>query len=380
MNKDELDFDIDVYDDTDVEEASDTEADSLQLPMNFLSLGEIAPDDVRIYIRQDVFNALEEYAASDTSTELGTILIGDMCREHGGLHVIISDYIEAKYTDASASTLTFTHETWDYVNREKEERFPDKKIVGWQHTHPGYGIFLSNYDMFIQENFFDLPFQVAYVIDPKQQIRGFFQWKNSKVEKADGFYVYDEVGKKINPQLAKSAKKENKRAEIKKSDRFMGAFLVALVTVLLGVSITSVSLMLKYRTEIDALSGLVASSQNSAFTAEVLTSLIRDELTGKDSLEAVDRIIALIEDGTLKIDDAEKVIAELNAFKEELSKDGKGISFIIYTVEEGDTLSDICAKHGLDYDAIGTTLVALNGLENENTIFAGGQLIIPVCE
>ena len=107
------------------------------------------------------------------------MLLGNYSRELGKTNVIISDYIEAKYTDASASTLTFTHDTWEYIHAEHERLYADKKIIGWQHTHPNYGIFLSNYDMFIQENFFNLPFQVAYVIDPIQNLRGFFQWKKS---------------------------------------------------------------------------------------------------------------------------------------------------------------------------------------------------------
>ena len=120
----------------------------------------------------------------------------------GNLVTMSFTYIEARYTDASASTLTFTHETWDYVYKEQGAKYPDKKIVGWQHTHPSYGIFLSNYDLFIQENFFNLPFQVAYVIDPIQKIRGFFQWKNGKIEKLKGYYIYDDVGKsiKIEPE------------------------------------------------------------------------------------------------------------------------------------------------------------------------------------
>ena len=76
-------------------------------------------------------------------------------------------------------------------------------MLGWQHTHPNYGIFLSNYDMFIQENFFNMPFQVAYVVDPIQNIRGLFQWKNGKVEELKGFYIYDDVGKPIKIEQTK---------------------------------------------------------------------------------------------------------------------------------------------------------------------------------
>ena len=108
----------------------------VQLPVNFLAVGETENDDVKVYIRQDVYTALEEYAASDTKHELGTILIGEYSKALDRTSVIVTDYIPAKYTEASASTLTFTHETWNYVHQEREKSFPEKRIVGWLHTHP----------------------------------------------------------------------------------------------------------------------------------------------------------------------------------------------------------------------------------------------------
>ena len=169
----------------------------VQLPVNFITVGEIENDDVKVYIKQDVYKRIEKLAASDTSKELGSILFGEYCEELNKTHVVISEFVEAKYTDASASTLTFTHETWDYVHSEHDSHYAQLKMLGWQHTHPNYGVFLSNYDMFIQENFFNMPFQIAYVIDPIQNIRGFFQWKAGKVEKLRGFYIYDDVGKPV---------------------------------------------------------------------------------------------------------------------------------------------------------------------------------------
>lgn len=179
------DFEIEFFEENQLE-------DNVDLPANLLLIGEIHEDDVKIFIHQKVYKALEEYAVSDIHRELGTILLGNFSVDAAEKNVVISHFIYAKYTDSSEYTLTFTHKTWDYVYKEQEKNYPDTKIVGWQHTHPGYGIFLSNYDMFIQENFFNLEFQVAYVIDPKQKIRGFFQWKNGEVCKLKGFYIYDE--------------------------------------------------------------------------------------------------------------------------------------------------------------------------------------------
>ncbi|GHU64764.1 hypothetical protein AGMMS49983_11210 [Clostridia bacterium] len=169
------------------------DAEESSLPNNILAVGEISTDDVKVYIKQDVYHAIEKRSASNMTIELGNILLGKVAEVFGKRHVIITACIEAKYTDASSSTLTFTHETWDYVNKIHEEKYSGLRIVGWQHTHPGYGIFLSNYDMFIQENFFNLPFQIAYVVDPKQKIRGFFQWQNEKVERLKGFYLFGSV-------------------------------------------------------------------------------------------------------------------------------------------------------------------------------------------
>ena len=236
------DFEIEIQDE------NVDEAPSVQLPMNFLTFGEIENDDVKVYIKQDVYKALEKLAASDTSKELGSIILGEYCQEHGKTHVIISQYIEAKYTDASASTLTFTHETWDYVHAEHEKRYPDKKIIGWQHTHPNYGFFLSNYDMFIQENFFNLPFQVAYVIDPIQNLRGFFQWKNGRIEKLKGYYIYDDVGKPIKIEQTKVKKEEPAPAKTSKA----ASVLIALLCVAtLFLSFFAISLNNKYEKQLE---------------------------------------------------------------------------------------------------------------------------------
>src|SRR5260370_28351362 len=57
------------------------------------------------------------------------------------------------------------------------------KIVGWYRSHPGFGVFLSEHDLFIQENFFSGPHQVAWVYDPHTDEEGCFGWVGGKTEK-----------------------------------------------------------------------------------------------------------------------------------------------------------------------------------------------------
>ena len=50
--------------------------------------------------------------------------------------------------------VTFTQDTWEHIYQIKDRDYPDARIVGWYHSHPGFGVFLSDHDTFIHKNFF----------------------------------------------------------------------------------------------------------------------------------------------------------------------------------------------------------------------------------
>jgi|LSQX01.2.fsa_nt_gb proteasome lid subunit RPN8/RPN11 len=140
-----------------------------------------AMDCPDIRIDPEVDKQIQTFAKTDTGKELGGVLLGELIADSVIPQVRIKAAIEAKHTEAVQTSVKFTHDTWDDINRVKDEKYPDMRIVGWFHTHPGFGIFLSRWDMFIQENFFNLPWQVAYVVDPVGKTSGFFRWENGKV-------------------------------------------------------------------------------------------------------------------------------------------------------------------------------------------------------
>ncbi len=334
------------------------EAESqIQLPANILALGEIDMDDVRVYIKQDVYNALERYAASDTSIELGTILLGDYRDGSGRTEVIISNYIEAKYTDASASTLTFTHETWNYVYQQHDKRYPNTKIIGWQHTHPSYGIFLSNYDLFIQENFFSAPFQIAYVIDPVQKLRGFFQWKNGKIEKLKGFYIYDDVGKPIKTRQEKGERSPGTDAEKHRPSAFLTGLLILsfLCTAILGGAALWMGRQLHTQQERCAALEQTVAAQQKELThlagQQAIAAQAPSEPTPPPSETTQDR---------------------------PASPDADTVTFTRYEVQPGDTLTGICADHGIDPSTEVRMILAVNGITDANKIYAGQTLLLPM--
>lgn len=147
---------------------------------------------VHIVFDGTVRQQIVEFALTDTRRELGGVLIGSLCGD--GKHAVqITAMIPARYTDAHNASITFTHETWQDILAIKDRAYPDLKIVGWFHTHPGFGIFLSRFDMHIHENFFNLDWQVAYVVDPLAHTEGFFRWEAGKVQKTLDFEIVGEL-------------------------------------------------------------------------------------------------------------------------------------------------------------------------------------------
>ena len=150
---------------------------------------------LNIFLKKSVYQAINIHAKNDTSREVGGILLGGyyQCENTDNTFLEIKEFIIAKHTESGGAHLTFTHNTWNEINREKDEKYPDLNIVGWYHTHPSFGVFLSGHDRFIQTQYFNEDWQVAYVVDPIRQKRGFLRLKDKNIVNYDGFYLYSNI-------------------------------------------------------------------------------------------------------------------------------------------------------------------------------------------
>ena len=153
--------------------------------------GQLKPNQMPIFVDLDVMRDTEAHAVTNTSVELGGVLLGYQSHdEEGQPFVVIAESLRAEHYQATRGSFKFTHDTWTDISRRRERMHPKLRMVGWYHTHPGWGIFLSDMDLFICDNFFSGLLDVALVIDPRQQTRGWFQWNAKKqTEKLGGFYL-----------------------------------------------------------------------------------------------------------------------------------------------------------------------------------------------
>ena len=148
--------------------------------------------EYRVHFSRDAYRRMKDHAATTDEVELCGVLVGRVCQDAQGFFLEIVGAIEGKGANNYGSQVTFTHETWSHINEIKDREFADQRIVGWYHTHPGFGVFLSGMDMFIQENFFSQPFQVAVVLETKRDAEGCFAWMDGKCVALRRYWVGDD--------------------------------------------------------------------------------------------------------------------------------------------------------------------------------------------
>lgn len=154
--------------------------------------GIVEKDDHQIFIHSAILKRIVEYSRTNLHRELGGVMIGRYCTWKGREWIIIEDYIESAGESRSAS-FKFTAESWTEITKAREKLKvpgePERPMVGWHHTHPSFGIFLSGMDLSIHHGHFDLHWLVALVVDPVADKLGFFQWKNKEIHKVGFFTV-----------------------------------------------------------------------------------------------------------------------------------------------------------------------------------------------
>ena len=134
----------------------------------------------QVVYRQSALDAIHLHGQTRTDVEVCGVLLGTGCRDAHGPYLLVEHAIAGTNASSRSTNVTFTADTWQHIQTVMDRDFPDKKMIGWYHTHPGFGIFLSDMDVFICDNFFNLPWQVAFVYDPLGGDEGNFVWRGGR--------------------------------------------------------------------------------------------------------------------------------------------------------------------------------------------------------
>ncbi|GEM_PF-2438749 len=129
----------------------------------------------QVYIKEDALADLKSHLASNLRVEQGGILLGNAYRDpEYQIYVEITASVAAPATIGTGAHLEFTPDSWQGIMDYARAEHPQENIVGWYHSHPNLGVFMSGTDMNTQRKFFYHPWCLSIVCDPvRKQIRYF---------------------------------------------------------------------------------------------------------------------------------------------------------------------------------------------------------------
>jgi len=129
------------------------------------------------------------HAQRHLDSEVGGVLLGGICRSRRGLVTDMTEAVPAVRAEAGRGHITFSHDSWEEIYSYLDSLTADLQIVGWYHTHPGFGVFFSHQDIFIQQNFFNQPGQIGVVIDPVKRMLATFCYADGELQALAGLWI-----------------------------------------------------------------------------------------------------------------------------------------------------------------------------------------------
>ena len=139
-----------------------------------------------VYIYRDTLQKIH-LLTKNFENEIFGYLIGNILEWKSQIYVLIEEIlfiIGAVHSDKfSTSQIEGTAGKYEkrFQRLKKKKENDNLRIIGWWHSHPNFGCFLSTIDLKTQEYFFPESYQVALVVDPIQDDLQFFTLeKNSE--------------------------------------------------------------------------------------------------------------------------------------------------------------------------------------------------------
>jgi proteasome lid subunit RPN8/RPN11 len=137
-----------------------------------------------IYIYEDTIEEIK-FLCKNSKLEIFGYLIGNVLKWNENIYTLIEEslfllgaiYSDKTYTSQIEGTAGLYQKKFQRIKKKRKNQ--NLRIIGWWHSHPNLGCFLSSTDLLTQKYFFSKQYQVALVIDPVRNKFEFFSIDNS---------------------------------------------------------------------------------------------------------------------------------------------------------------------------------------------------------
>ena len=354
---------------------------STAFPTNVRQMGAV-DDGLRIYMEDYVHTYLYQYARSSATGEKLAVLMGKTIVIDGQKTVFISGVVQAKFTEKLKGMETITSQSWKYISEEIEKYFVDLTIVGWMHSRPSFGAFVTSRDEAYHKKVFNGDSQLFFVVDPVDRMDRFYVLNEagSALRPVKGYFVYYEKNVQMQEyMLANSLIQPKNTDEDIEDEGIINEHLDAAGKIRAVLNSKQVEKVKRVKHKYAAFTCVSAvlcmicvfMSLSLANSVSRLNKLETEVVSVKQTVqEQKEETKALAEDVS-NYSPVITVMAAENSNKTEKKEEEKKT----YTIKEGDTLAGICRLFYGD-DSKLEELIAINNISNPDVIYYGNEIIL----
>jgi proteasome lid subunit RPN8/RPN11 len=151
-------------------------------------LSEISQLPYEVYVEEQTLGAILGHCRIQLPLEAIGFLVGNAYEWMHHPYVQIKGFAPGK-SRATRVHVEFDDGAMQDVSARLHSRYPGSFLVGWYHSHPGYGCFLSETDIDSQRTYFREPYHVALVVDSSADTIEFFKLDSSSGYRPASFTV-----------------------------------------------------------------------------------------------------------------------------------------------------------------------------------------------
>ena len=349
-----------------------------QFPKNVRQIGNVC-DEPKIYVEDYVDTYLNQLRMKAMDMPVGAVFTGEIQRVEEQDVVYISGALQMKDLEIKGTDILVGQEVWEQAEKEREEYFPELKIVGWCLVETGHPMSLSRSVNKIHGKVFGEENTIFVWKDAAEADELFYAYKYGELMQMGGHYIYYEKNpamqnymistrKKIGvtpfevvedraaKNFRSAVKEQMEQRESRQNSRFVYVMSVLLVVVVLAIGISTLNNFDKMEAVQDSIETLSQSVGGQEIKSET-TVETEEESPGEQQGMAQER--------TESQEELSQAAAEAGLDEEDF-----------YIVEKGDTLDSISIKIYGDASHV-EAICKMNGLSDGNLIFIGQKLLLP---
>ena len=171
------------------------------LPKNIRQIGSPV-GHTKVYIEDYVITFLNSLSMDKNTYVRGAILFGEKKTIEDDTIIYVKGAIEGQNLELDLDDTVFNDEVWREIYQQKDRLFPGLEVIGWALLRMGFSVRLN--DKIKKTHFENFPGEgkVLYMIDDLENEDAFYVYRGQDLARQSGYYIYYDKNPMMQEYLA----------------------------------------------------------------------------------------------------------------------------------------------------------------------------------